>query len=110
MAHRVRFHADFQADLRRHLGWLKESAEPVWIEGLRADLREARRLLSIFPEIGTIETRKGTLVLRRFVLAKTPYVLWFVRDTEGAKSDVWLVRLFHARQRRPRPKAPPMGE
>jgi hypothetical protein len=96
--------------LRRHLAWLKESGEPLWIEGLRADLREARRLLSIFPEIGTIETRKGTLVLRRFVLAKTPYVFWFVRDTEVAKADVWLVRLFHERQRRPRPRVTLVGK
>jgi len=106
VAHRIRFHGDFQRDLQNHLAWLAENASgSPWIEALQMDLREAGRLLSSFPEIGTIEARKGTFVLRRFILAKTPYVLWFVRDTEVRGADIWLVRLFHARQKRPRPGA-----
>lgn len=107
MAHRIRHHADFRRDLRAQLSWLKENADPSWIEQLQADLRDARRLISTFPDIGTIEAGKGTFVLRRFLLAKAPYVLWFVRDTAAAKADIWFIRLFHARQKRPRPRPVP---
>lgn len=105
MAHRIRYHADFRRDLRIHLAWLKENADPSWIEQIQSDIREARKLIAKFPDIGTIEARRGSFLLRRYILATAPCVLWFVRDTAAARADVWFIRLFHARQKRPRPRA-----
>jgi plasmid stabilization system protein ParE len=101
MVHRVRFHAQFQADLRSQLNWLSQHRGESWIEGLRAGLDVAATLLSNVPGMGTIEKQEGSTVLRRFGLRKLPYVLWFFYDTDDPSADVWFVRLFHVRQDRP---------
>lgn len=84
---------------------MAQNGDPAWIERLRNEIRDARRLLARFSDIGTIEARSGTWVLRRFVLSDAPYVIWFARDTSVSNADIWLTRLFHAHQRRPRPSA-----
>ena len=108
MRRRVRFHADFRADLRAQLGWLREHRDREWIDRLRVALDEGSALLESFPDIGTIEARDGTVVLRRLLLGKLPYALWYCRDTADPGADVWLLRLFHAAQDRPLPAVPPM--
>lgn len=39
--------------------------------------------------------------MRRLILRKIPYVIWFLRDAGDAKADIWFIRLFHTRQDRP---------
>lgn len=76
------------------------------MQRLRAALDEGAALLAKFPDIGTIEAMDGAVVLRRLVLGKLPYVIWFLRDTSDPDADVWLLRLFHAKQQRPLPVIP----
>ena len=95
MSVRVRVHADFMADLRAQL---RRSD----IEHLRGAIDEAIDLLSRFPNTGSIERQEKSAVLRRLILRRLPYVVWFVRETRRPDADVWLLRLFHARQSRRR--------
>jgi hypothetical protein len=98
---RVRIHADFRSDLRGHIEWLSEHRDHSWIERLRVGVDEAIALIERFPDVGTLERQDGTMAMRRLILRKIPYVIWFIRDTSDAKADVWFLRLFHARQDRP---------
>jgi plasmid stabilization system protein ParE len=98
---RVRVHADFLHDLRGHLGWLTEHRDPSWIERLRIGIDEAIALVARFPDVGSLEGKDGTVVMRRLILRKIPYVIWFLRDAGDAKADIWFIRLFHTRQDRP---------
>jgi plasmid stabilization system protein ParE len=97
----VRFHADFRGDLRAHLKWLSEHRDPGWVERLRVELDEATSLLSSFPDMGTIEGVHGAVTLRRLFFPKLPYLVLYTRDTRDPKGDIWILRLFHAKQERP---------
>jgi plasmid stabilization system protein ParE len=102
MSTKVRFHGRFRDDLRRQLVHLGKHGDAAWIEGLRTGLDEAVDLLSHHPGAGAVETRRGDGVLRRLVLRRVPYVLWYVVEAR----EVWLLRLFHGRQRRLAPSWP----
>jgi hypothetical protein len=101
VARRIRIHAHFQVDLRGHLSWLTEHRDGVGIESLRTGIDEALELVSQLPHVGTIEARQGAAVMRRLILRRVPYVVWFARDTSKPGSTIWFMRLFHARQERP---------
>ena len=102
MSVRARIHADFMADLRAQLRWLTRNRDRSEIEHLRGAIDEAIDLLSRFPNTGSIERQETSAVLRRLILRRLPYVVWFVRETRRPDADVWLLRLFHARQSRRR--------
>ena len=101
MSRRIRFHADFKADLNAQLRWLATNRDDEWIQRLRIGLEEATKLLIRFPTVGTIECQEGNVALRRLILRNVPYVIWFLSDCENPNADVWVLRLFHARQDRP---------
>lgn len=71
--------------------------------GLRTGIDEAIDLVSRFPNVGTIEAEDEQSVLRRLILRKVPYVIWFSRQKDDPAADIWFLRLFHARQERPQP-------
>jgi plasmid stabilization system protein ParE len=102
MSTKLRFHARFRADLRRQLAHLAEHGDQRWIEGLRTGIDEALDLLSHHPSAGTVEARRDDGVLRRLVLRRVPYVVWYVVE----RREVWLLRLFHGRQSRAAPSWP----
>jgi plasmid stabilization system protein ParE len=99
----VRLHADFEADYVAQLEWLVSREERDWIVNLETGLEEVIQLLSVFPEAGTVVAERGTVVLRKIIFPKGPYVGWYVYDTSEPHGEVWLARLFHARQKRPAP-------
>ena len=103
MAQRVRFHADFRRDLAAQLTWLQQHRDDAWIERLRTGLDEAIELLSALPRVGTIEAEDDLVVLRRLILRKLPYVVWYTCNKDDPKADIWFLRLFHASQDRPQP-------
>lgn len=70
---------------------------------MREGLDHVRRMLSKVPGVGTLVDTKGAFVLRKVFWPEGPYLAWYVYDPADRKGDVWLVRLFHARQRRPKP-------
>lgn len=98
----IRLHARFRRDLRRQLRHLAENADERWIEGLRAGLDEAFDLLARHPRAGAAQAERDAGVLCRLVLRRVPYVLYYA--VEGR--EVWILRLFHARQDRPAPSWP----
>ena len=89
----------FHDDLVSHLTALRRESRLDHIAALRQDLRDARRLLSRFPRVGTIEERDARAELRRLILRRTPYVIWFVTEGQRRPTATWL-RLFHAHQDR----------
>ena len=106
MGRRVRYHGDFRADLRAQLKWLVANRPVAWIDSLKTAIDEAVELLSRFPSVGTIEATEGDMAVRRLILRKVPYVVWFLSDTAHPAADVWMLRLFHARQDRPPARIP----
>jgi plasmid stabilization system protein ParE len=104
--HRLRIAASFRRDLRAQAKWLRRLDQDDWIAALGTALDEAMTLLSEQPRIGAVEARAGRSTLRRLVLRRVPYVVWYGVSPSGGALDVWLLRLFHARQRRPEPHWP----
>jgi plasmid stabilization system protein ParE len=109
VTHRVRISTTFRADLRAHLAWLARVDEEAWIDGLRQGVDEAIALLGKHPAVGAIEASHRSSELRRLVLRRVPYFIWYAALC-SASSDVWLLRIFHARQKRPSPTWPPAFE
>jgi len=103
LARRVRFHDDFRRDLQGQVDWLARHADPSWVDRLEAELGRVIDLLGSYPAAGTLAERRGSIALRRVVFPRTPYIAWYVYDDRSRRGDIWLVRLFHSRQRRPRP-------
>ncbi|WP_437854780.1 type II toxin-antitoxin system RelE/ParE family toxin [Sorangium sp. So ce363] len=100
---RVRFRREFARDLRDQVRWLDENRGIEQVERLRTGLDEAIELLARFPGIGPAEAKddEDRAVVRRLLLRKLPYVIWYLVDASGRDGDLWLLRLFHARQQRP---------
>lgn len=101
---RVRQHADFAADYREQLQWLTGHADPSWIETLLRETDRLLKMLTAFPSAGGREDQQSGMVMRRINYARLPYVIWYVYDPDDPDGDVLLVRLFHAKQERPRPE------
>ncbi|KYF57239.1 hypothetical protein BE08_04550 [Sorangium cellulosum] len=104
MSRRVRFRPEFARDLRDQVRWLDENRGIAWVERLRTGLDEAIELLARFPAIGPAEAKDDAdrAVVRRLLLRKLPYVVWYLSDASADPgADLWLLRLFHARQHRP---------
>jgi len=76
--------------------WLREHRPVTEVAGLRTGIREARALLQRFPSAGPVEREAGGASLRKLILRRAPFVIWYVDD--GA--SIWLLRLFHMRQER----------
>jgi len=100
---RARVHSDFAADYGAQLDWLIAHGERTWIEQLADGTERILTTLPMFPEIGAREAADGTVELRVVRYQKGPYRAWYVYDRDAPAGDIWLVRLFHARQRRQRP-------
>ncbi len=100
---RVRGHADFEADYLAQLRWLADRGEVAWIEGLLEATLRLVRALETFPGIGSKQDSRGRMQLRSVRYQKLPYLAWYVYDADDSDGDLWLVRLFHAHQQRPRP-------
>ena len=99
----VRAHAEFDADFAARVEWLEERGELLWLERLKRELEEVRDLLATFPALGRVLEKGDGPELRWLPLPKAPYVVWYLVDADSG--DVWLFRVFHARQDRPlRPK------
>ena len=109
MPQRVRRHADFLVDLQAQVLWLEQNRNEGWILRLREAVDEATRALARFPTMGApvLGHPRGAAAepLRKLVLRRIPFVVWYAVADDG----VWLLRLFHARQKRPHPKRPRRG-
>lgn len=100
---RVQRHGDFHLDHQAHLRWIEGRGEERWALALLNEIVRVSALLQDFPSIGLRRDKRGTLELRQIAFARLPYVAWYVFDPADPTGDLWLVRLFHARQLRPAP-------
>ncbi len=101
MSRIVRRHPDFEADFLRLLDGLVARGAEGWVRTLAEGVAECSRLLGRFPAAGTCLERRGNVALRKLILPRGPYVAWYACDESEPAGDLWLVRIFHARQQRP---------
>ena len=92
----------FAAEVAVQVAALHAAAEWSWVATLEQDLDETSQLLARFPDAGRELARDGERTLRKLRLRRAPFYVWY-RTAEG--EDTRLVRLFHVRQRTPRPRA-----
>ncbi len=74
---------------------------------------EITALMGAYPDAGQPQAQEGSIVLRKIIFPNAPFLAWYAYDAEDRAGDVWLVRLFHLRQQRPKPDVeqwlPPRG-
>jgi hypothetical protein len=94
--------------LRRHDEAAELSAADQW---QRDRLDVAIALLTEHPSAGALEAEAWPSELRRGVLRRVPYVVWYATAPSTAAADVWPLRLLHSRQQQsPAPSWPPTLE
>ena len=94
----VAFTEDFRGDLRAQTRRLLADERPEWAERLIDEIELAARLLGHSPEAGPVEQRRGGREIRRILLRRLPFVVWY--HWHRAARKVVVLRLFHVRQRR----------
>jgi hypothetical protein len=103
MGRPVRQHTHFEADYLALLDGLVEQENGASIEALASGVEEIARMLSKLPGVGSRIAQDGPVLMRKIIFPKGPWVAWYVYDAEDPSGAVWLLRLFHARQKRPHP-------
>ena len=104
MARPVRIHAEFLDDLEGQLDWLRHHRDGSWIDGFEVGIDEAIALLAAHPAAGAAHTLAAGAgeEVRRLILRRLPFVVWYAVDLERKDGEAWLLRLFFVRQDRPR--------
>lgn len=90
------------SDLRAQLRWPAGNRDPAQIEALRNGSDEAMALLAATPGVGSLQGADDSRVLRKLILRRLPFLIWYTYDQRERTGDLWLLRLFHVRQHRPR--------
>jgi len=94
----VVFTSDFRADLRAQTRRLVFEEKREWAEMLIEEIELVARLLGAAPLAGQVEMRRGRRQIRRLVMRRLPFVVWYHFRARSKK--VVVLRLFHVRQRR----------
>ena len=100
---RTRLERSFILDLQAQVSWLRQHRDAEYVERLRDGIFNARRLLAAKPGVGSPQLADGSITIRKLLLRDLPFVIWYFHDELAPRADVWLFRLFHARQDRPSP-------
>jgi plasmid stabilization system protein ParE len=95
---RVVFTDDFRKDLAARTRRLVIEDRRDWADRLIEEIESVATLLAASPHAGPIEMQRGRRAIRRLVLRKLPFVVWYTSH-ERSRSVV-VLRLFHVRQRR----------
>jgi len=100
---RVIARESFRADVAAQIAFLLAQEERERIANLAAEIEAAARILGTFPELGRQIGREGSTNIRALHLRRVPFVITYALAPERPPS-VMLLRIFHARQRRPLPE------
>ena len=103
MARRVRYHAQFAADLAERVRWLQKHRPPEQRTNLAQALATFKERVAAFPGLGQEVDLRGTVVYRVRPLADPlPYSVWYSYDTADENGVVSLLMLLHQAQDRDR--------
>ncbi|HEX9270344.1 MAG TPA: hypothetical protein VF998_10905 [Candidatus Limnocylindria bacterium] len=99
----VRPRPAFERAVTDRLLWLQENAPEEWLDRFLSALEELEREIERSPEASPVVMRDERVVLRqRRLPGGLPYFVYYTHPREDPISEVFLSRLFHERQRRPR--------
>ena len=94
----VVFTDDFRADLLAQTRRLVAEEKVDWADRLIEEIESVARLLGSSPRAGLVETRRRGREIRRLVMRRLPFVVWYHLPAGSRK--VVVLRLFHVRQKR----------
>lgn len=103
MARRVRYDAQFRADLAERVRWLQRYRPPEQRKNLARAIASFEERVAAFPGMGQELTLRGTVSYRARPLAEPlPYLVWYSYDTARADGPISLLMLLHESQDRER--------
>ncbi len=103
MARRVRYHAQFAADLAERVRWLQKNRPPEQRARLAQALTTFRERVAAFPALGLEVERRDAVSYRvRPVADPLPYYVWYSYHTADEHGTVRLLMLLHWAQDRER--------
>lgn len=93
----------FEAAVTARIAWLGENAPEAWLDNFLAALETLRRDIGLMPESAPpLKQDTHVIIRQRPFPAGLPYVVYYAHLHEDPVTTVYLTRLFHERQRRPR--------
>jgi hypothetical protein len=99
MARRILRGDEFVAAVEADVLRLHEIDRTEWCELLASDIRDVERLISVFPQAGTLVATRDTRELRKKVLRRTPFVVFYDFEPGRRAGPIRLVWLVHQRAR-----------
>ena len=103
MARRVRYHAQFAADLAERVRWLQKNRPPEHRTNLAQALATFKERVAAFPGLGQEIDLRGTVAYRVRPLGDPlPYYVGYSYDTDDETGVVSLLMLLHQAQDRER--------
>lgn len=98
---RLVLRASFVRDVDARVAWLEENAPVEWLERFREGLTSATRRVAAYPRSGARVRDEAGLVLRAKAFpGRLPYLVYYTHSSVEPTEEVYLLRLFHYRQRR----------
>ena len=87
---RLVLRASFVRDVDARIAWLEENAPVEWLERFREGLTSATRL----------RDEAGLVLRAKAFRGPLPYLVYYTHSSAEPTDEVYLLRLFHYRQRR----------
>jgi plasmid stabilization system protein ParE len=98
MTAKIVLNDDFLADVDEKTAWLVSEGREDQAARLLDELETVAKVLGHSPLAGPVEHDRDDQELRKLVLQKVPFVLWYSYTSRPSK--VTMLRLFHVRQDR----------
>lgn len=88
-------------DVDARVAWLEENAPQEWLERFREGLTSVTRRIASYPLSGTpLGVETGVMLRAKAFAGRLPYLVYYTHSSAGPIDEVYLLRLFHYRQRR----------
>ncbi|HEV2249761.1 MAG TPA: type II toxin-antitoxin system RelE/ParE family toxin [Candidatus Limnocylindria bacterium] len=100
MARRVRYHAQFAADLAERVRWLQRHRPPEQRANLAHALLTFSERVATFPGLGQEVERRGAVSYRVRPIDPLPYRIWYSYDVADEHGVISVLMLLHEAQDR----------
>ncbi len=98
---RLVLRASFVRDVDARVAWLEENAPGEWLERFREGLTSVTRRIAAYPRSGTpLRDEAGVALRAKAFPGRLPYLVYYTHSSADPVDEVYLLRLFHYRQRR----------